>query len=250
MTGRVREMRASDVEEVGWLLGKCFPPGIARYLPYAQQGVDRFLIDEMGREGTTRPKQFLASVIDHRVVGFAEFRFVGVRSALLAYLCVAGSAQRRGVATELFEYFLSMHPEVEEISLDVFRGNDGAARLYETLGFAAGESSVWAARPLPKATEPLIDFDRSTMDHVHSRYSFSEAHFVWGEQLVKVGRIGREVLRCFDESTYLNDGLLARLRATFPSVNEGLLVGATTAALNLPSRSTTAVQSLRMYWHR
>jgi len=244
----VREMRSSDAVKGALLLGSSFPQELGRYLPYAQAGTGHFLEDELARACKDPTKKFLVFEDEDQIAGFAEYRLEGVETAHLAYICVADWARRRGVATALVEQFLASHPSVRRLELDVFEKNLAAARLYEGLGFATVGVTSWYRRGLPEATLPVEILDAATMEATHERYSFSQCEFRVADEARRVGRIGRTVLRCFDERTFADDALLSRLRATFSGVREALLIGAPSGRNDLPPGSSEIVRSRRMVW--
>ena len=244
----VRDMRSSDAGPSSLLLASSFPEELRRYLPYAQAGTARFLADQLAGAGDSHDKTFL--VYEHRdqVAGFAEFRLEGIETAFLAYVCVADWARRRGIATALLESFVAGHPAVRRLDLDVFEQNQAAARLYEGLGFATIGTSSWYQRALPQPTLPIELPDGASMQATHERYSFSQCQIRLDGGLRRVGRIGRDVLRCFDRDAFGDDVLLSRLRATFPSVTEALLVGVASRNDDLPEESNEIVRSRQMMW--
>jgi len=244
----VREMRSSDAVKGSLLLASSFPQELGRYLPYAQPGTARFLEDELAKAGKDPTKKFLVFEDEDQIAGFAEYRLEGAETALLAHICVAGWARRRGVATALVEQFLASHPSVRRLELDVFEENLAAARLYEGLGFATTGVTSWYRRGLPEPTLPLEIPDAATMEVTHKRYSFSQCEFRVAGETRRVGRIGRTVLRCFDERTFGDDALLSQLRATFSGVREALLIGAPSGRSDLPHGSSEIVRSRRMVW--
>lgn len=244
----VREMRSSDAAKVGLLLARSFPQDLTCYLPYAQPGTVRFLEDELARGGKNTTKEFFVFEDEQEIAGFAEYRLEGTASAFLSYICVADWARRRGVATALMAGFLASHPGVRRLELDVFEENLAAERLYVGLGFYTAGTTSWYRRTLPDPTLRLEILDAATMEATHARYSFSQCQLCVAGEARRIGRIGRTVIRCFDARTFGDDELLSRLHATFPGVEEALLVGAPTGSNDLPIDSSEVVRSRRMVW--
>ncbi len=240
-------MRSSDAGPSSLLLASSFPEELRRYLPYAQAGTARFLEDQVAGMSDRSDKAFLVYEDQDQVAGFAEFRLDGT-DAFLAYVCVADWARRRGVATALLESFVAIHPAVHRLDLDVFEQNQAAARLYESLGFATSGASAWFRRELPDPTVPLQVPDAASMKATHERYAFSQCELPLNGQVRRVGRIGSEVLRCFDRDAFGDDVLLSRLRATFPTVTEALLVGVASPTDDLPEQCDEIVRSRHLVW--
>lgn len=245
----VRPMRVADASEVAAILSNSFPSHLARYMAYSQRGTGAFLEDELNTSGTSSAKVLLVAEHDGGLVAFAEYRLTQPTTAFLSYICVTEHARRRGLARALIEQFLTQHPQVSQLHLDVFEHNEAALRLYDRLGFMPIGKTVWYRRDLPAPTQPLRIENLQAMTAEHARYGFSQLQINRGDCSVQLGRIGDAVIRCFEHRTFADDAFLAGLRASLPQVTEAVLI-TTSANSLLPDESRELVRSHRMAWER
>lgn len=220
----IRGMTPGDLPEVGVMLAECFPVSLVRYLTYAQHGVSAFLEMQLTHQHLS-PGSFYRVAVDaqDRAVAFAEFKMVAPRTGFLSYLCVDRHARGKGVATSLMREFVD-HRDLERVDLDVFEDNAPAVRLYTKLGFVEQGQNVWLRRPLPAPTIPLSLFDFPSSAAAYAAYGFCELRPQSANPALRLGRIGSRVLRCFDVSSFNDDSLLSRAKATLPDLTEVLFV--------------------------
>ena len=81
-----------------------------------------------------------------------------------------------------------------------------------------------SAAPLPVSDRLLSVCSLHVHVAAHSVYGFSELPVQWGRDVVRLGRIGPGVLRCYDASSFADDDLLSRVRQVFPTLTEALLI--------------------------
>ena len=240
-------MKSSDLPSVGAMLSGCFEPELRPYLTYAQHGIKTFLeVHLVHPESFPGKLYYVATDADDLVIGFAEFRLSAANVGFLSYICVADHARGLGVATSLIEHFVLSHGRVERLELDVFHDNLPALRLYEKLGFTHHSKNVWLRRylPLPSTALSLSHFPVSAA--THAAYGFCELQVEWQAQNVRLGRIGANVLRCFDLRSFNDDALLASAKATFASLTEALTILPVGEAAPFPSGTVTVTLSNRM----
>lgn len=215
------------------MLSECFSPELRPYLTYAQHGVPQFLEGRL-----THPESFpenlycVATGRDDLAIGFAEFRLSTKNVGFLSYICVSEHARGLGIASSLIEDFALSHASLERLELDVFPDNLPATRLYEKLGFTLCSQNVWLRRHLPLPSTALSLFDPQVSAMTQDSWGFCELHVEWQDQKIRLGRIGANVLRCFDLQSFNDDDLLAGAKATFASLTEAFTV--------LPTNETIA----------
>lgn len=220
-----RQMQSADLPEVAALLRGSFSPCLRPYMAYTQHGVASFLAARL-EHPRSFPQQFLGVATDEtgRVLGYVDFRLSTPTECFLSYVCVSEDARRLGVATALIVHFCGRQASLEGIELDVFVDNASALNLYRRLGFASTEGSTWLLRELPAPSMELKVLQLTTSRAAHTVYGFCEFRVEWEGREIRLGRIGTEVLRCFDRETFGNENLLAGVRATFPDVTQALAI--------------------------
>lgn len=77
---------------------------------------------------------FLVCETGGQVAGYIIFWYI-LDEAELANISVSKKHRRKGIAAELFNTCLKMHPDVSRIYLEVDETNTGAICLYEGFGF-------------------------------------------------------------------------------------------------------------------
>lgn len=209
----------------GRLIRGSFDPAVARYMTYTQHGVGAFLRTFVENAHLSPDRTFLAAVDGDALQGFAEFRTDGGK-AFLSYLCVAPEARGRGLGRRLVTTFLDDRAEIDELLLDVFADNGPALALYDGLGFRPnGEGVVWAVRGLPPAAAqaPMVHNLPVAMA-AFDAYGFCEISMGHLGRDVRLGRVGKDVLRCFSAADFADQNLQAAARKAFPSLRDALFI--------------------------
>jgi len=214
----VRRAVLEDVPSIARLFAESFDSELHPFLTQAQHGASRFMsLPFLYPHIYGHHKVYVVESSD-RIAGYADFRLMSAGQGFLSYLAVASWARGNGLASSLIREFLASE-EVTSLSLDVFTSNVAANALYEKIGFSHGPVTTWATRKLPVATFPEAIHAFSVQQAAFDAYGFSEFSTQSGASSPeRFGRIGRQVLRCFDLTTFEDDRLLARVRASFPDM--------------------------------
>lgn len=199
--GRVEPAVPSDAERLGELVRTSFAPTLVPFLePASPDAV------EAVRAWTTRPAADGATVVVRegaRPIAFGRLDRPAHGPAHLAYLCVDEEARGRGLGGRVLRHLLSTTPAGTPVTLDVFRENPAARRLYAASGFGpSGRATRWTSRRLPPPTTPLPP----------------DAPAGRGLRLVSAG-----VVRVAAVADLVDDGLLGRVRATFPDATQAFV---------------------------
>jgi GNAT superfamily N-acetyltransferase len=240
-------MNSSDLPYVVAIICGSFKPSLRPYMTYTQHGIMAFLeLHLLHPESFPDRFFFVSADDDDQAIGFAEFRMNTPKVSFLSYVCVADHFRGLGVATSLIDHFVLSHQSLERLELDVFDDNFPALRLYHKLGFVRQEQKTWLKRPLPPPSAPFSIplFHRSTA--TYAAYGFCEFPVEWRGHDIRLGRIGANVLRCFDITSFSDNDLLASAKATIPSLTEALTILTISDCDRLPSGTVTVNLSSRM----
>ena len=240
-------MMSTDLERVNALLQEAWSPELRPYLTSTQHGMTAFLDVHLTHpESFSDKRYYVATDADDQAIGFAEFRLSAAKIGFLSYICVSERARGRGIAAALIEHFVKSHEPLERLELDVFDDNVPALQFYEKLGFTQRSQSAWLRRGLPLPSKALSLSNPPESAAAHSAYGFCELKLQWQGKDVRLGRIGANVLRCFDLRSFTDDNLLAGAKATFASMTEALTILPVSEANPLPPGTSTVTKSNRM----
>lgn len=239
-------MRSSDLPSVVAMLRGSYPPRLRPYMAYTQHGVMAFLEVHLLYPESFREKFFFVSTDDRdQVLGFAEFRLTTAKVGFLSYVCVAETSRGLGVATSLIHHFVSSQ-QLDRLELDVFDDNLPALRLYEQLGFLRLDQKMWFQRYLPSPSTPLSIPQFHVSSATYATYGFCEFSVEWRGQNIRLGRIGPNVLRCYDLNSFNDNDLMASAKAAIPSLTEALVILTADDGDIISSDSITVVLSNRL----
>ena len=240
-------MKSSDLPTVVAMISGSFELRLRPYMTYTQHGVMAFLEVHLLHPESFPDKFFFVSTDENdQAIGFAEFRLNTTKVGFLSYVCVADHSRGLGVATSLIDHFVVSRQPLHRLELDVFDDNSPALRLYEKLGFVRHEQKAWLRRPLPPPSRPLSISQLPSSMAAYAAYGFCELPVEWQGHDIKLGRIGANVLRCFDLQSFSDDTLLARAKATFPSLTETLTIQTVSDSDPLPSGTVAVNLSNRL----
>lgn len=220
----IRAMRFEEIPLIVDLVRESFDTGLESYMIYGQPGISAFLSVPYKYPKWNHDRKSMVAVIDDKVLGFAEFRLVDEKAGFLSYICVARHAQGKGIAKQLIADFLIAHPGLSQLSLDVFRPNVGARGLYEKFGFRRIATSAWVTRPLPPPKGSVGIPSLPAAMAAFDTHGFCEVDVIIDEDVVRVGFIGKAVVRCSTTSSFENNVLLAGLKAIFPHLHKAFAV--------------------------
>lgn len=242
----VRILCWEDIPAVVKLLHESFDHRLRPFMTYTQQGIGDFLAVPLEYPGLSSDRTRLVVERQEEIIGFADYRMLGHGTWHLSYICVKASARGRGVATALISEFLRLHPQVEVLSLDVFRDNGAAKALYRKLGFKTVRVSGWATRslPVPHASVSIQSIEASMA--AYRQHGFCELDVHFEQQRIKVGLIGPHVVRCFSVDTFDNDALLAGLRHVFRFTEQAMTIVPESGLANIKSPHELTTLSDRM----
>jgi GNAT superfamily N-acetyltransferase len=224
MNESIRSMGAGDVAEAAALVTSAFERRLWPFMTVAQHGIEAFLSVPIQFPASSPGRHQIVATGPGGVRGYADFRVSNARDGFLSNICIAPRAAGQGVATALIEWFLSNHPELTEMQLDVFQHNQPAIGLYRKLKFVSRGSVAWVTRDLPPASTPVRIEDLPVSLAAHRAYGFCELRVHWGSQILTVGLLGDTVVKCHAVEEFELDALLAALRATFPDVERAFVV--------------------------
>lgn len=214
-----------DIPAVVELLHQSFDSRLRPFMTYTQWGIGDFLSVPLKYPGLLTDRTRLVMEHHGEVVGFADFRSIaGNKNGHLSYICVRPSARGQGVATALISEYLSMHPQLEMLSLDVFRDNGPAKALYRKLGFKSQQVSAWITRSLPTARGSVFIESVEASLAAYNRHGFCTLDVRFDQERLNVGLIGTDVVRCFSIDSFENDAALAGLRQVFTSTEQAMTV--------------------------
>lgn len=243
----VRILRREDIPAVVKLLHESFDYRLRPFMTYTQQGIGDFLSIPLEYPGLASDRTRLVVEHHEEIVGFADYRMLGHGAGHLSYICVKASARGRGVATTLISEFLRLYPQVEVLSLDVFRDNDPAKALYRKLGFKTVRVSGWVTRSMPVAHGSVSIESMEASMAAYRRHGFCELDVRFEQQRINVGLIGPHV-RCFSVDAFENDSLLSGLRQVFRFTEQAMTVVPETGLADIknPYRLTTLSDRLSL----
>jgi ribosomal protein S18 acetylase RimI-like enzyme len=255
VSGRVRRVEVDDLAGVQSLLRASFEPWLQRYLIPAQSGYPEFarIHVENSCVIADAPELLLAETAAGDLLGYAEFRRRSEERAILTYICVAARARGTGVASRLVETYLAEAPTIERLETNVFETNAAARAFYLQRGFCVTGDIVWWSKDVSArgglAAAPLRLEDLPAAIAAFDRFGFCEVSGSIEDRPVKLGRIGRTVLRCYREEDFLSERLLSAAVSVFPDVREALLVLPGDRPVHDPE-AQPVLRSLRMEWVR
>lgn len=243
----IRALHPTDVPFVAQLLRRSLNPQLAAFLTHAQVGVGAYLADQLARGVRDANKcRLVAEDSRGQPQGYAEFVRTAAGSAHLSYICVAEAARGQGIAQSLVGTYCGMKPNVHTIDLHVFDDNLGAIRLYERNGLSEVDRSAWWVRDLPVPAGSIKLLAAGEPAATYARYGFCEMQVDWAGRVVRVGRIGPSVLRCFDRRQFADDELLGALRCRFGELTQALTISAPGSGQLAPRGGRQLAWSLRM----
>ena len=229
----IRKMHLDDVPVVAEMVRDSFDSQFWPFMIYAQHGIAAFLSVPLQYPGSSPEQHSLVLSREEGVQGFADFRVLNDRAGFLSYICVKPTARGHGVATNLIMHFLSHHPHLTELRLDVFRGNAPALAMYKKLGFESRGSAAWVTRALPAPHGSVAITSLAISLAAYSVYGFCEFDVLLNRERVKVGLLGPNVLRCSTIESFGNDKLLASLHQMFPHADSAFAVVSEAAVADL-----------------
>jgi len=240
-------MKSSDLPNVVAMISGSFEPRLRPYMTYTQHGVMAFLEVHLLHPESFPDKFFFVSIDENdQAIGFAEFRLNTTKVGFLSYVCVADHSRGLGVATSLIDHFIVSRQPLDRLELDVFDDNSPALRLYEKLGFVRHEQKAWLRRHLPPPSTPLSIPQLHMSAATYAAYGFCELPVEWRGHDTRLGRIGANVLRCFDLRSFSDNDLLASAKATIPSLTEALTILTVSDCDPLPPETVTVTVSNRL----
>lgn len=246
----IRRTIQSDLDDVSALLKSSFSPEVSPYMAYAQHGIGEFLSIKLSHTASFPCETFISAVDEvGKVLGFAVLRELRAKQGFVSYICVDPSARRRGVATRLLAEFCNLNPSIVDVSLDVFADNAGARALYSRLGFEQTNTYKWIHRQIPPCLTQQPISDATTAHAAHMAYGFCELIIKSEGEDLRFGRIGDDVIRCFDPHTFYDDGVLGRLGATFPTLTRAVAICAADTPYYDVDTTSVLVESYRMQGH-
>lgn len=246
---KIRHFELSDVAEVVGMIRNSFDPDFWPFMVYTQHGIGEFLSVPLKYPGSA-PERYavVATGTPNRVGlrGYADFRLLQEGVGFLSYICVPPESRGEGIATRLVETFIANHPNVKELHLDVFRENLPARSLYNKMGFKVEDSTAWVTRDLPAVRDPLEIRSLATSIASEQVYGFCELEVVLNQSEIRVGILGRSVLRCFSEESFANDGLLGGMRRMFSELECAFAVVPEASLVDLTTKHKVINRSDRM----
>lgn len=220
----IRNLTLDDVPTVVQMVRDSFDSRLRPFMIYGQHGMVNFLSVPLEFPECKSDRQQLVMEIEGAIVGFADFRLLGDGAGFLSYICVASHARGQGVATRLIDFFLASHPDVTELSLDVFRENSSARALYSKLGFESKYTSAWVTRSVPDPSGSVAIPALPASIAAFRAHGFCELGVKLGQDSFNVGLIGAQTVRCPSTSSFENDALLSGLRGVFPHVDRAFAI--------------------------
>lgn len=250
---RIEEMVCDDVGDVHALVSGSFSARLRPYMTTAQSGAARFLDSYVRTTVVNSDRLYRVARSDEgHLLGFADLRLTGETSSFLSYIAVAPTARGMGVASAILDDFLTGHPQVRSMDLDVFSDNFSARALYEKRGFSQTGSMEWWVRKVPGGSAPPRGWTlENPADAAAWHHSFGFCNYLikTGSETRRVGRIGSETLRCYSAHDFTDDDFLRGMAALVPQAREVLFIGPSSlGALLEPGRSiNTSLRMTRRY---
>lgn len=232
----IREMRPPDVQRAVALVRSSFSATLLPYMIYGQRGIVAFLLDSVTSGSPDR--HYLVAVDDAAgtILGYAEFDLRDFPLVHLSYICVDRKARGQGIAPALIGAFIDSHPRVQVLELDVFTDNHTALKVYRKLSFEEVSTARWTVRELPLPQDHgLTVRDVSTPSDAYSRYGFCMLEVRTSTGLTRLGRMGPDLLRVNDPSTFEDDSLLAGIRSVLPEVTSAIMIAPSGTEVSLAS---------------
>lgn len=220
----IRRVKLDDVPRIVQMVRDSFSQHLRPYMIYEQHGIADFLSVPMLFPNSESDRVLLTVTSFEKLLGFADFRLLGEDRAFLSYICVAGEARGRGLATRLISSFLEDHPHITELGLDVFPDNSAAQALYGKLGFETQSTSAWVTRKLPDPQGTAFIASLPVSVSAFQAYGFCELDVRLGAERIMIGRIGQHVLRCPSIASFENEDLLSSLRNVFHDVDQAFVI--------------------------
>lgn len=220
----VRQLQIDDVSSVTAMIRDCFDSELWPYMTFAQHGIDDFLAVFLNYPQSSRDRDSIVLCEEGALLAFADFRLSDDQNGFLSYICVDPEARGRGAARGLIQDFISRHPLLQTLQLDVFRENAAAVALYKKLGFQTKDTSAWVSRQLPESRVGEIrTFSLATSLAAYDAYGFCEIDVALGGTRIKVGVLGPSTLKLPMEH-FENDELIAGLHEMFPKLERAFSV--------------------------
>lgn len=251
----IRTILTGDLRKIQNLICASFDPSLHPYMISTQQGAEHYLKVFVEYANLHQDRYLLlAESESNDLLGFADFRLLDGGIGFLSYICVTEIARGRGIAKQLISRCLEHFPEIYTVQLDVFEDNHAAKLLYRKLGFQEASRSIWFIRSCPEISTRKINninirFENLPLSLAHfEKYGFCELSGFFHERKIKFGRLGENVLRCFQPEDYEDDILLAELRYIFPSITEVLAIVSIDSTIGKTIGTRKIVHSVRMNW--
>ncbi|MCP2014528.1 ribosomal protein S18 acetylase RimI-like enzyme [Deinococcus sp. HSC-46F16] len=247
----IAPLEPADAPAAQRLVLESFAPRLHPYMTATQHGSEAFLAAYLQAAALHPDRSYLgAKSQDAELLGYAEFRQLNPHTGFLSYICVSPEARGQRLAQRLIEDYLAETPHIREMQLDVFADNLPALTLYGRMGFEEVSRTTWWRRilPSPPADEvQMLNWPQALA--AFELYGFCELQLRFAGRELRLGRMGESVLRCPNSAEFADDGLLAAMRAGFPTLQEALLIGPATPLPPHPEAEAFN-QSLRLRWQR
>lgn len=221
----IRAPHPAESARITQLMRDSYEPRMQPYLVVTQSGATEFIRAHLQQSASTPERvPYVWAAVDG-LLAFADFRTHPDGSDFLSYVCVDEHARGRGIATALVNQFIDSYSP-RSLQLDVFRDNTTALAFYRKLGFEITGRSRWLVRAIAQRTStgPLPLRNLHVGHACFAQYGFCELETVRAGQPIQVGRIGAGKLRVPTLEAFRDDAFLASARASFPSLDEALLI--------------------------
>lgn len=246
---RIEDMVCDDVRDVHTLISGSFEARLRPYMTAAQPGAARFLEAYVRTAAFNPDRRYRVARSDSgQLLGFADLRLIGDTSCFLSYIAVSRAARGRGVASAILDDFLSEHPYLRSMELDVFADNVAARALYEKRGFRETGAVEWWVREVPpKSAVPSGWVLKNAPEAAAWHFSFGFCNYLvdTGSSTRNVGHIGSRTLRCYSAGDFTDRDFLAGMAALVPAAREALFIGPSSIGVRLSGCSSVNT-SIRM----
>ena len=250
-----RTVLTDDLCKIQNLICASFDSSLHPYMVSTQHGAEHYLRVFVEYANFHQDRYLLlAESESNDLLGFADFRVLDGGIGFLSYICVTEIARGQGIAKRLISRCLAHFPEIHTVQLDVFEDNHAAKSLYRRLGFEEGSHSVWFVRSCPVISTRKINITDIRFENLplslanFEKYGFCElSGFFYGRK-IKFGRLGENVLRCFQPEDYEDDVLLAEVRYVFPAISEVFTIVSMDSTIGKTIETRKIVHSIRMNW--
>ena len=216
----IRSANLADCGQVTQLFRQTIPAQLRPLTAVGQDGYSNYL-EAQCKVSAFLPRNYLRVIEDRenrRVLGCADFRLTEEGAGFLSYIAISADSRGHGLGSALIDDFLSAHPDVTSLSLDVFSDNEAAKFMYEKRGFQATDTRVWSTRPLPRVARPvdLEILNAPLADAHYRRYGFTKVDALIGNRRITVGLVGEESVQAFDAETFVDPAFASAARLIAP----------------------------------